>query len=109
MKSENIREQLELLQKENAELKANQAEAPNWSDPSSVVNFHGAKIIHLLNLMRRETAASRLRLLNSSIDSWSRASRLANDSSELDQLKADIEALKTAIEHDSKVGIRRVQ
>ena len=98
MTAENLRERLEAAEAELKELKTDKATEPNFADPSSVVQWHGERIIFYLRLMRREKASSRLRLLNSSIDSWSRASRLAHDSSEIETLKTELQELRTMIE-----------
>ncbi|MBT3272117.1 MAG: hypothetical protein HN368_03105 [Spirochaetales bacterium] len=97
MTSENLREKCELLERENAELKADKATAPDFGDPGSVVRWHGENILRYLAMMKKEKASSRLRLLNSSIDSWSRASRLAHDSSEIETLKNELSELRDMI------------
>lgn len=100
----NFRERCEALEKELAEIKEAQADVPDFSDPSSVVEWHGKSIIKYLSLMKREKASSRLRLLNASIDSWSRASRLAHDSSEIESLKSDLAELRELVEQERKQG-----
>ena len=94
------REQAEQLQKELDDIRAAQADVPDFADPSSVVQWHGRNIIHYLSLMRREKASLRLRLLNASIDSWARASRLAHDSSEIEALRADLQQLREIVERE---------
>ena len=95
--SETLREKVEQLEAENRELKTESKEAPNFSDPSSVIKWHGKQIIRYLSLMRREKASSRLRLLNTSIDSWSRAFRLCADTSELEGLKRELDELREMV------------
>ena len=76
---------------------------PDFSDPSSVVSWYGAQIIHFLGLMKKEKAASRLRILNSSIDSWARAFRLSADTSELSELKNQLDELKATIQAQQRI------
>ena len=80
---------------------------PDFSNPSQVVFWYGKQIVHLLGLMRREKASSRLRCLNSSIDSWSKAVRLAIDSSELEAVKADLLELRRQIESKQPLAVVR--
>lgn len=95
--AENLREKCERLEAELAELKEDRSGAPDFQNPTKVVRWHGQQIIRYLTLMRREKASSRLRLLNASIDSWSRAYRLSADSSELEELKRELEELREMI------------
>ena len=104
MAATNFREKCEQLEKELKEIKESQADTPDFADPSSVVAWHGKSIIKYLSLMKREKASSRLRLLNASIDSWSRASRLSADTSELENLKTELAELREMIEQERKAG-----
>lgn len=105
--AENLRQKVEELERENAELRAESEDTPDFADPSSVVAWYGGQIIHLLKLARREKSLIRLRALNSAIDSWARASRLAHDSSEIETLKNELAELRTMIETER--GMRVVK
>ena len=101
MVTTNLREKLEAAEAENRELRAQlneQADTPDFENPSSVVQWYGERIVSYLAMMKREKAASRLRALNSAIDSWSKAYRLASDTSELEQLKSELDELRQIIE-----------
>ena len=107
MTAETLREKVERLEAENRELKAESKDVPDFSDPSSVVLWYGSQILYLLRLARREKSLVRLRALNSAIDSWARASRLAHDSSEIETLQTELAELRQMIE--SERGIRAIK
>ena len=103
----NYRERCEELEREIATLTAESEDKPDFSDPSSVVRWYGERIITYMKLARREKALTRLRALNSAIDSWSKAIRLAHDSSELEQLKQELQELRELVEAER--GLRAVK
>ena len=109
MKAENIREKLEALEAENATLKvdieeltAESEERPDFENPSSVITWYGREIVRLLSAARREKSLVRLRALNSAIDSWSKAYRLASETSELEGLKSELEELRQIVEAERR-------
>ena len=102
---------VEQLEAENAELKSELAElladiesTPDFTDPTAVVVWFGREIVRLLASARREKSLVRLRALNSSIDSWSRAFRLASDTSELEKLKTELDELRDLFEAEHRTG-----
>ena len=107
MSAQNLREQLEEAQAELAELKASNAKAPDFSDPSQVVQWFGGQILHLMHVSRRSDSLQRLRALSGSMSAFSSMLRLAHDSSELENLKAELADLRTMVEGERK-GPQRI-
>ena len=105
-KAETLRERLEAAESELLELKKENAETPNFGDPSAVVQWYGNQILALMHIARRESALKRLRALSGALDSWSKMLRLANDSSELQTLKDELQELRQMVESERKTGVR---
>ena len=97
--------------KEARELEKQAAAEPdsnvNWMNPTDVTVWYGNMVIHFLRLMRKAKAGQRLRALNSAVDSWQKAYKLASDSTELEELKQRLDQLQSQL--DREQGIRAVR
>jgi hypothetical protein len=106
-KAQTMRERLESTQAELRELKADNAKAPDFSDPSQVTKWFGEQILSLMHTARRSDSLQRLRALSGSMSSFSSMLRLAHDSSEIEDLKSELGELRAMIEGERK-GPQRV-
>jgi len=103
-----LRERLESTEQELVELKAANKAKPDFSDAAQVTKWFGEKIIEYMHLARRKEALQRLKTLSSALDSWSRILKLANDSSELENLKTELADLRQMVEAERKTGPKAV-
>lgn len=96
------------LETENTALRKSdlvESDSPDFENASDVIRWHGDLITYYMSLMRREKATVRLRLLNSSIDSWARAHRLSSGEGAV--LRNEIAELREMIMKNGPRGIVR--
>lgn len=78
----------------------NQSQSPDFNDAASVTRWYGAQIIDTYSTMgrgQRVKAETRLRVLSTALDTWSKLYRLAGDTAELSALKAELAELRDII------------
>lgn len=99
-----------MSENQTAEVQAEQlgeVDSVNWKDPNAVVDWYGKQVIGFLRLMRKEKAGTRLRALNGALDSWTKAYRLASESSELEALKQRLDELQREIESSQRIHVAK--
>lgn len=79
-------------------------DAPDFSNATEVCRWFGSEIMRLVSAAKREKALSRLRALGSALDTWQKLYRLSVDTSELEQLRAELDELRAIIEDERRAG-----
>jgi hypothetical protein len=79
-------------------------DGPNWEDATAVMRWFGSEIVRLIKAAKREKALTRLRALSSAVDSWAKLRKLSLDSSEIEQIRAELESLKRELELEKRGG-----
>lgn len=92
---------------ESAELEAEHGEItdPDFTDPKSIVNWYGKKILHYLRMMRREKAEKRLRLLATAVDTWIKTYKLCAETADLEEVREQLFELKKAVEREQGIHV----
>ena len=75
-------------------------EGPNFTDATSVCRWYGGELLRVYQVMGRGQKAKaevRLRLLGQSLDTWTRLFKLATDTSELTDLRRELDELRELV------------
>lgn len=86
------------------------AKTPDWNDPASVCRWYGGELLAAYETMgrgQRPPTRDRLRSLSQSLDTWQKLYRLASETSELSELRSELDALRAQVENGG--GLRAIK
>lgn len=79
---------------------------PDFDNPSSVTAWYGQVILETYGKMvsARTKAETRLRVVGQALDSWQRLYKVAAETSELSDLRRELDELRAQIEAERRSG-----